>query len=90
LSPGAEGSTNIPSEMYIQDGDYMQDIEINDHRNRYLLTKGETQKQVNIAVILLSTDTPRDANMRSSLITQWLFPSAYQSLGPPYYSAVHS
>lgn len=33
--------------MYTSDGDYIQDIEVNDLRNRYLLTKGSTQKMVN-------------------------------------------
>lgn len=33
--------------MYVADGDYIQDIEVNDLRNRYLLTKGSTQKMVN-------------------------------------------
>ena len=33
--------------MYIADGDYIKDIEINDLRNRYTLTKGSTQKMVN-------------------------------------------
>nr|KAJ4024057.1 hypothetical protein NW766_000289 [Fusarium irregulare] len=34
----------LDSEMYVADGDYIQDIEVNDLRNRYLLTKGATQK----------------------------------------------
>jgi len=29
------------------DGDFIQDIDINDVRNRYMLTKGSTQQQVN-------------------------------------------
>src|SRR3569833_669585 len=37
----------INGEMYIADGDYIKDIEVNDLRNRYLLTKGSTQKMVN-------------------------------------------
>src|ERR1700689_1605737 len=49
-SPG--GSTGnsaslVNSEMYIADGDYIRDIEVNDLRNRYTLTKGSTQKMVN-------------------------------------------
>lgn len=32
--------------MYVADGDYIQDIEVNDLRNRYLLTKGSTQKML--------------------------------------------
>ena len=43
--------------MYIADGDYIKDIEVNDLRNKYTLTKGPTQKLVNISVI--PTDTPR-------------------------------
>lgn len=43
--------------MYIADGDYIKDIEVNDLRNRYTLTKGSTQKTVNIFVMF--TDTPR-------------------------------
>lgn len=39
------------AEMYVADGDYIQDIEVNDLRNRYLLTKGSTQKMVNTLVI---------------------------------------
>jgi len=35
-------------EVYQQDGDYIKDIEVNDLRNRYTLTKGSTQKMVNI------------------------------------------
>lgn len=37
----------LNGEMYVADGDYIQDIEVNDLRNRYLLTKGSTQKMVN-------------------------------------------
>lgn len=32
--------------MYIADGDYIKDIEVNDLRNRYTLTKGSTQKMI--------------------------------------------
>ena len=42
----AEGS-RINGEMYVADGDYIKDIEVNDLRNRYTLTKGSTQKMVN-------------------------------------------
>ncbi|KAI1101900.1 hypothetical protein F4804DRAFT_343622 [Jackrogersella minutella] len=45
-TPGANGA-NINGEMYIADGDYIKDIEVNDLRNRYLLTKSHTQKMVN-------------------------------------------
>lgn len=50
-SPGATSSGNsaalVNGEMYIADGDYIRDIEVNDLRNRYTLTKGSTQKMVN-------------------------------------------
>ena len=49
-SPKAPGSppntTAFNSEMYVADGDYIKDIEVNDLRNRYTLTKGATQKMV--------------------------------------------
>ncbi|MCJ1260881.1 hypothetical protein MMC22_000745 [Lobaria immixta] len=47
-SPGVSGSStsNINGDMYIADGDYIKDIEVNDLRNRYTLTKGATQKMI--------------------------------------------
>ncbi|KAI1649600.1 KH domain protein [Daldinia loculata] len=45
-TPGAINSNNINGEMYIADGDYIKDIEVNDLRNRYLLTKSSTQKMI--------------------------------------------
>jgi hypothetical protein len=36
----------LNGEMYVADGDYIQDIEVNDLKNRYLLTKSSTQKQI--------------------------------------------
>ena len=44
-SPSGEG---LQKEIYQQDGDFIKDIEVNDLRNRYTLTKGATQKMVNI------------------------------------------
>ena len=41
-------------EMYIADGDYIRDIEVNDLRNRYTLTKGSTQKMVNTPCVNIS------------------------------------
>ena len=40
-------------DMYVEDGDYIKDIEINDLRNRYTLTKGSTQKMVIPPAMLL-------------------------------------
>ncbi|KAK3293367.1 uncharacterized protein B0H64DRAFT_363915 [Chaetomium fimeti] len=42
----APGAAPINGEVYISDGDYIKDIEVNDLRNRYLLTKGSTQKMI--------------------------------------------
>lgn len=38
--PGKDGKE-------FNDPDFIKDIEINDHKNRYLLTKGQTQQEVN-------------------------------------------
>ena len=46
-SPAPKNNEAVSSEMYQQDGDYIKDIEINDLRNRYTLTKGAVQKRVN-------------------------------------------
>lgn len=40
-------------DVYQQDGDWMKDIEINNLRNRYLLTKSSTQQQVSLPPITL-------------------------------------
>lgn len=56
-SPKPVSSSNsvslVNGEMYIADGDYIRDIEVNDLRNRYTLTKGSTQKMVNIPCVIL-------------------------------------
>lgn len=41
-------------EIYTQDGDYIRDIEVNDLRNRYTLTKGATQKMVNNHFVMVA------------------------------------
>lgn len=55
-SAQSPGNNAVSGEIYIDDGDYIKDIEVNDLRNRYTLTKGSTQKMVNI---LLFTDLCR-------------------------------
>lgn len=45
-SPSA-GAGALNNDIYTQDGDYIRDVEVNDLRNRYTLTKGSTQKMVN-------------------------------------------
>lgn len=44
------GDAPLREEAYQQDGDFIKDIEVNDLRNRYTLTKGSTQKMVNTAL----------------------------------------
>ncbi|KAL3960093.1 hypothetical protein ACCO45_005210 [Purpureocillium lilacinum] len=45
--PSSAGAhRKIDGEMYVSDGDYIKDIEVNDLRNRYTLTKGATQKMI--------------------------------------------
>jgi hypothetical protein len=41
-----QSTSNLDGDIYIADGDYIKDIEVNDLRNRYTLTKGSTQKMV--------------------------------------------
>ncbi|KAF7156168.1 hypothetical protein CNMCM6106_008894 [Aspergillus hiratsukae] len=45
-SPSGSDSKKLNPEIYVADGDYIKDIEINDLRNRYTLTKGSTQKMI--------------------------------------------
>lgn len=54
-SSGKEGSAGpaLNGEVYVADGDFIKDIEVNDLRNRYLLTKGSTQKMVNNSLCCL-------------------------------------
>jgi len=52
-APGVLNSAStVNGEMYIADGDYIRDIEVNDLRNRYTLTKGSTQKMVNTPCVI--------------------------------------
>jgi hypothetical protein len=43
---GAGGGNGLLGPKDIHDGEFNQDIDINDVRNRYMLTKGSTQQQV--------------------------------------------
>lgn len=45
-------ASTVNGDMYIADGDYIRDIEVNDLRNRYTLTKGSTQKMVNTPCVI--------------------------------------
>lgn len=56
-SPSNQDGSDKPNpEVYVADGDYIKDIEINDLRNRYTLTKGSTQKMV--ITPMLFADSP--------------------------------
>ncbi|WVW78397.1 hypothetical protein I302_100351 [Kwoniella bestiolae CBS 10118] len=45
LRPGVQGNELMKQEKK-DEGDFVKDIEVNDLRNRYVLTKGSTQKQI--------------------------------------------
>lgn len=47
MTASADGSTKLDNDVYIADGDYIKDIDVNDLRNRYALTRGSTQRMVN-------------------------------------------
>lgn len=50
---GGNSVSKVDGDIYIADGDYIKDIEVNDLRNRYTLTKGSTQKMVNTPLLFL-------------------------------------
>ncbi|EEQ87796.1 KH domain-containing protein [Blastomyces dermatitidis ER-3] len=79
-SPGAEGARNVNGEVYMADGDYIKDIEVNDLRNRYTLTKGATQR-------MIKEETGADVTTRGSY-----FPdkSMATAANPPLYLHVTS
>ncbi|RPA90077.1 hypothetical protein L873DRAFT_1848999 [Choiromyces venosus 120613-1] len=58
-SSSPPSTTTFNSDMYIADGDYIKDIEVNDLRNRYTLTKGATQK-------MIKEDTGADVTTRGA------------------------
>ncbi|RDL37771.1 Uncharacterized protein BP5553_05204 [Venustampulla echinocandica] len=83
-SPGASGGGNSAStvngEMYIVDGDYIKDIEVNDLRNRYTLTKGATQE-------MIKEETGADVTTRGSYYPD---KSMATAANPPLYLHVTS
>ncbi len=52
-------AANINGEIYISDGDYIKDIEVNDLRNRYIVTKASTQKMVTTIALAVQSLLPR-------------------------------
>lgn len=60
-STGSAAPRAVDGAMYVADGDYIKDIEVNDLRNRYLLTKSSTQTMV------ITLDAPLILQIHSSL-----------------------
>ncbi|KAH6656348.1 hypothetical protein BKA67DRAFT_654693 [Truncatella angustata] len=82
-SPGPNAATatpNLNGDVYVADGDYIKDIEVNDLRNRYLLTKGSTQK-------MIKEDTGADVTTRGSYYPD---KSMATAANPPLYLHVTS
>ncbi|ORY63998.1 uncharacterized protein BCR38DRAFT_433663 [Pseudomassariella vexata] len=84
-SPGpsatsATPAANINGDIYVADGDYIKDIEVNDLRNRYLLTKGSTQK-------MIKEETGADVTTRGSYYPD---KSMATAANPPLYLHVTS
>ncbi|KAG5983927.1 hypothetical protein E4U55_006710 [Claviceps digitariae] len=77
---GEAKAHSINKEMYVADGDYMQDIEVNDLRNRYLLTKGSTQK-------MIIEETGADITTRGSYLPNKAMATA---ANPPLYLHITS
>ncbi|OKO95684.1 hypothetical protein PENSUB_11196 [Penicillium subrubescens] len=84
-SPGAhsdaDGKPN--TEIYVADGDYIKDIEINDLRNRYTLTKGSTQK-------MIKDETGADVTTRGNYYPDKNMATAASVQNPPLYLHVTS
>ncbi|KAL7923015.1 hypothetical protein ACQKWADRAFT_290976 [Trichoderma austrokoningii] len=74
--PGEE----MKPDMYVADGDFIQDIEVNDLRNRYLLTKGSTQE-------MIRNDTGADVTTRGSYYPN---KSMATAANPPLYLHITS
>ncbi|KAB5585355.1 hypothetical protein GE09DRAFT_1166228 [Coniochaeta sp. 2T2.1] len=85
VDPAAAAGTtaiahNIGGEIYVSDGDYIKDIEVNDLRNRYLVTKGSTQK-------MIKDETGADVTTRGSYYPD---KSMATAANPPLYLHVTS
>lgn len=74
-SPAVNAPKNTSGEIFQQDGDFIKDIEINDLKNRYTLTKGAVQKRVisfcAIPLILPGLFPSIPASGCSSFLTCW-------------------
>ncbi|KAJ9197005.1 hypothetical protein DTO166G4_2602 [Paecilomyces variotii] len=77
---GSQSAGKLNDEIYIADGDYIKDIEVNDLRNRYTLTKGSTQK-------MIKEETGADVTTRGSYYPD---KSMATAANPPLYLHVTS
>ncbi|KIV91213.1 hypothetical protein PV10_05775 [Exophiala mesophila] len=77
---GGASTHNVGGDIYTADGDYIKDIEINDLRNRYVLTKGSTQK-------MIKEETGADVTTRGSY---YPIKSMATAANPPLYLHVTS
>ena len=59
LRPGAQGLELVRLNRNEPEGDFVKDIEVNDLRNRYVLTKDTTQKEVGPVSVLQASGTWR-------------------------------
>ncbi|KAK5954726.1 hypothetical protein OHC33_004450 [Knufia fluminis] len=77
---GGNSVSKVDGDIYIADGDYIKDIEVNDLRNRYTLTKGSTQK-------MIKDETGSDVTTRGSYYPDKTLATA---ANPPLYLHVTS
>ncbi|OAL35508.1 hypothetical protein AYO20_05127 [Fonsecaea nubica] len=75
-----QSAAKVDGEIYIADGDYIKDIEVNDLRNRYTLTKGSTQR-------MIKEETGADVTTRGSYYPD---KSMATATNPPLYLHVTS
>ncbi|KIW51553.1 hypothetical protein PV05_10263 [Exophiala xenobiotica] len=75
-----QSTSKVDGEIYVADGDYIKDVEINDLRNRYTLTKGSTQK-------MIKDETGADVTTRGSYYPD---KSMATAVNPPLYLHVTS
>ncbi|RMZ85946.1 hypothetical protein DV737_g131, partial [Chaetothyriales sp. CBS 132003] len=75
-----QSMSKLDGDIYIADGDYIKDIEVNDLRNRYTLTKGSTQK-------MIKEETGADITTRGSYYPD---KSLATATNPPLYLHVTS
>ncbi|ETI23554.1 hypothetical protein G647_05356 [Cladophialophora carrionii CBS 160.54] len=75
-----QATAKLDGDIYVADGDYIKDIEVNDLRNRYTLTKGSTQK-------MIKEETGADVTTRGSYYPDKTMATA---TNPPLYLHVTS